>query len=115
MNKTTKLLVFFILLYPVTNFAMDSEGDDDNKMQTPVYGSQLMTPEEQVEHRERMRNAKTIEEREKIRREHHEKMKQRAKELGIELPDEPPSRKHMIKPGAGMGSGMGRGNGRADR
>jgi hypothetical protein len=68
-----------------------------------IYGSQLMTPQERAEHRTRMQAAKTAEEREQIRKEHHEKMKVRAKERGVTLPDEPPA--------MGMGKGLGPGGG----
>jgi len=60
--------------------------------QEQVYGSQLMTPQERSEHRAKMRAAKTLEEREQIRREHHERMKERARERGMTLPDAPPVR-----------------------
>jgi hypothetical protein len=66
-----------------------------------VYGSQLMTEQELSQHRTKMRTAKTAEEREKIRKEHHEQMKERAKERGLTLPDEPPAR------GGGMGQSAG--------
>ena len=69
--------------------------------QEQVYGSQLMTPEEQTAYRAKMRATKTTEEREQLRKEHHEQMKQRAKERGVTLPDEPPAR------GSGMGQGGG--------
>lgn len=75
--------------------------------QGPVYGSQLMTRQERIEYRTKMRAAQTTEEREQIRKEHHERMKVRAKERGVTLPDEPPAR------GGGMGGGMGPGGGRA--
>jgi len=58
-----------------------------------------------------MRAAKTAEEREKIRAEHHERMKVRAKERGVKLPDEPPARGGMMGPGGGMGPGSGMGPG----
>ena len=74
-----------------------------DKTQDQVYGSQLMTQEERSAYRTQMRNAKTQEEREQIRKEHHEQMKTRAKEKGVTLPDEPPAR--------GMGGGMGPGGG----
>jgi hypothetical protein len=73
----------------------------------PVYGSQLMSPEERRQHRDRMRSAKTAEEREQIRREHHAQMQARAKERGVTLPDEPP----MMGGGRGMGMGQGMGHG----
>jgi hypothetical protein len=58
---------------------------------TPTTGRQLMTPEERMEHRRKMRAAKTPEERQKLRAEQHEKMKQRAKEQGKTIPETPMS------------------------
>jgi hypothetical protein len=69
----------------------------------PIYGSQLMTRQERSDYRDRMRNAKTAEERETVRAENHKLMSARAKERGVTLPDEPPA--------TGMGGGMGRGTG----
>lgn len=90
--------------------AADKDQDrtrDQGRLQTQdkdqIYGSQLMTQQERNEYRARMRAAKTAEEREQIRKEHHERMKVRAKEKGVTLPDEPPAR--------GMGGGMGPGGG----
>ncbi len=77
--------------------------DKDQIQDRQIYGSQLMTQQERNEYRTRMRAAKTAEEREQIRKEHHEQMKARAKEKGVTLPDEPPAR--------GMGGGMGPGGG----
>ncbi len=68
-----------------------------------IYGWQLMTPQERDEYRARMRAAKSLEEREQIRNEHHKRMQERAKERGMRLLDEPPPR--------GRGSGMGPGGG----
>lgn len=70
-----------------------------------IYGSQIMTQQERLEYRNKMRAAKTAEEQAKIRAEHHEAMKARAKAQGKTLPDEPPAR------GGGMGPGMGPGGG----
>jgi len=83
--------------------------------QGQVYGSQLMTPQERTEYRARLRAAETAQARERIRREHHEQMKERAKAQGITLPDEPPPRGGGMGPGGGMGSGAGmaRGMGRS--
>ena len=69
--------------------------------QKQVYGSQLMTQQERAEHRTKMRSAKSAEEREQIRKEHHERMKERANAQGLKMPDEPPAR------GGGMGFGGG--------
>jgi hypothetical protein len=61
-----------------------------------IYGSQLMTPQERLEHRSRMQAAKSAEEREQIRNEHHQRMMERARERGVTLPDEPPAKGMMM-------------------
>ncbi len=79
--------------------------------QEQIFGSQLMTPEERLQHRERIRAAESETEREKIRQEHHQQMRIRGEQQGVVLPDEPPAR----GPGRGMGpgpaGGMGSGGG----
>lgn len=80
--------------------------------QEPIYGSQLMTQQERNEYRDRMRAAKTVQEREQIRADHHERMKERAQARGVAIPDEPPTRgdgKAASGRGAGRGSGVGPG------
>ena len=78
--------------------------------QEQVYGSQLMTQEERMQHRAQMRSAATEAEREQIRSEHHERMVTRAKERGVSIPDEMPPRGYKMGTGKGMGpSGMGQG------
>lgn len=74
-----------------------------------IYGWELMTPRERHEYQMKMRSLKTQRERERLRREHHEQMKIRAKKLGKTLPDEPPAR--GMGAGQGMGGGMGPGGG----
>src|SRR5512135_763498 len=53
----------------------------------PQGRPQLLTPEEREAFRERMRNAKTPEERQAIKAEQHQKVQERAKERGITLPE----------------------------
>ena len=65
----------------------------------PIYGRQLMTEQERSKYQNKIRSAKTKEEREKIRAQHHEEMKARAKARGVTLPDDPPPK--------GMGYGRG--------
>jgi hypothetical protein len=79
----------------------------------PVYGSQMMTEQERNEHRAQLRAAKSEEEREQIRRAHHDHMRQRAQERGMTLPDEPPARGGGtgLGPGPGAGPGTGPGGG----
>lgn len=74
--------------------------------QQRIFGSQLMTPRERAEYRAKLRAAKTLEERQKIRAEHHRQMLERAKERGVTLPEMPPPGGGMMGPGGGMG-GMG--------
>jgi hypothetical protein len=76
--------------------------------QEQVYGSQLMTREERIQYHNRLRAAKTAEEREQIRKEHHEQMKERARSRHVTLPDEPPAIGGGMGPGGGMGYGGGR-------
>jgi len=64
-----------------------------------------MTQKERAEYRSRIRAAKTNKEREQIRKEHHERMKERAKERGIDIPDELPARNRMMGPGGSMSPG----------
>lgn len=74
--------------------------------QERIYGSQLMTEQERNEYRNQMRALKTEQEREAFRKEHHEKMKVRAKAQGAALPDEPPAQGKGMGPGLGQGQGM---------
>lgn len=83
---------------------------DQGRTQEQIYGSQLMTPQERASYRKRMQSAKTAQEREQIRAEHHGQMQARAKERGVTLPDEPPARGGGMGPGMG-GPGMGSGGG----
>ena len=94
-----------------SGFAFAADQDEQ------IYGSQLMTQQERTEYHAKMRTAKTTQEREQIRKEHHEQIQERAKERGVTLPDEPPGRGGGMGPGGGGmgpgGGGMGSGGGRA--
>jgi hypothetical protein len=63
-------------------------------------GAKLMTEEEWKEHQQKMRTL-TGEERERYRRETHEKMLERAKERGIAMPAAPGPYGRGAGPGAG--------------
>ncbi|MCW8830329.1 MAG: hypothetical protein OQK32_02295 [Gammaproteobacteria bacterium] len=91
-----------------TGLALAAEQDpvqDRTQIQQEIYGSQLMTEQERMEFRQKMRTAKTLEQRQQIRNEHHERMKKRAQEQGMTLPDEPPTRGGGMGPGGGMRGG----------
>lgn len=102
------------LLLPAGYALAQDQDQDQNRdrlqtqQQDQIYGSQLMTQEERLEFRDRMRAAQTNAEREQIRQEHHQRMQERAREQGVNLPEEPPAnRGHKMQPGGGMGSGGG--------
>jgi len=86
------------LLVPAAASAQSTGAD-----QPTIYGSQLMTQQERQEYRQRMRGATSTDEKAQIRADHHQRMQQRAQQMGKTLPDEPPAR--------GMGAGQGRGRG----
>ena len=105
LNKAVLMSVLAGALVLSGGFALAADQERTQRQEQKnerIFGSQLMTSQERIEHRSRMRAAKTAEEREQIRREHHERMKERAKERGVTLPDEPPAR------GGGLGQGGGR-------
>ena len=81
--------------------------------QDQIYGSQLMTEKERIEHRNKMRSMKTQKEREAYQLEHHKRMQERAQAKSITLPDERPMTPGSMGPGGGMppGGGMGGGMG----
>ena len=95
-------LAAFLFLSAGVTFSADQE---------QIYGSQLMTQLERFEHRERLRNAKTNKERKRIRNEHHERMKERARALGKTLSDDPPKVKGYMDSGSGTGFGGSVGSG----
>ncbi|MFZ2974812.1 MAG: hypothetical protein WA049_19455 [Ferribacterium limneticum] len=92
-KNTVKIILSAIALGLMTSGAIAAD--------EPIYGSQMMTNQERMEHRTKMNAAKTAQEREQVRLEHHEQMQLRAKERGVTLPDTPPTQ------GAGMRQGMG--------
>ncbi|MCC7484327.1 MAG: hypothetical protein IT529_05010 [Burkholderiales bacterium] len=80
----------------------------------PIYGYRMMDDTERNAYRERMRNAKSADERQAIRDEHHQAMEARAKERGVTLPQPRGPRGAGGGPGYGpgpRGEGMGMGYG----
>ena len=124
MNRRILVILALVIVLSLSTgsaLAGDQERAQERvQKQEQIYGSQLMTQQERSEFRDRMRTAKTAEEREQIRKEHHERMKERAAERGVTLTEEPPARGRGMGPrgeqmgpgGAGMGprgGGMGHG------
>ncbi|MCL2635629.1 MAG: hypothetical protein FWD50_03235 [Betaproteobacteria bacterium] len=78
----------------------------------PIFGWQLMTEQERIEQRQKMLSAKTPEERDAVRNEHHQKMLERARQQGVTLPETAPAQGMGQGRGLGRGQGMGPGRGR---
>ena len=124
LNKTLAMSVLTSTMLLAGGFALAADQDRDktrlqdqtqDQTQDRIYGSQLMTDQERSDYRSRMRSAKTAQEREQIRAEHHERMMVRAKERGVTIPDEPPAMGGGMGAGGGMGGGTGGGMGGGKR
>lgn len=88
--KNFGLLVFAVVICMITNVSVAADQvQQQSKAQSQVYGSQLMTREERIEYRTKMRSLKTREERDALQMEHHQNMQERAKAMGKTLPDMP--------------------------
>lgn len=82
---------------------------DQRSIQQRNNGRPPMSKEERTDYHNKMRAAQTKEEREKLRQEHHEQMKERAKAQGLKAPEEPPGRVGGRSPGGGWQGGNGSG------
>ncbi len=76
---------------------LKTQDKDQLRDQDRIYGDELMTAQERTAFRERMRLAKTLQERERIREEHRLMIDARAKERGVQV--------IHAKPAAAAGAG----------
>lgn len=94
-NKFKYVFILAILIpFSVqTLIASDDDNDDDDYYEDNprehVYGWELMTNDEMAAHRAKMRSLGTMEERLEYRKEHHDKMLERAKKEDVYLRDCP--------------------------
>ncbi|MBS0388824.1 MAG: hypothetical protein JSR15_10120 [Proteobacteria bacterium] len=70
---------------PLSRARIAEQERDRQQERRSVYGYELMSQAELEQHRERLREAKTAQERESIRAEHHAQMEARAREQGVTL------------------------------
>ena len=110
--KRTRLALSMAALLAAggTSMALPAAAEDENEV---IYGRELMTEQERIEHRMKLRALKTEQEREAYRMEHHEQMQKRAQEQGKVLPAQPreygqPGRGQGMGPRDGTGMGQGR-------
>src|SRR5688500_3958239 len=68
--------------------AFDAAGADQPIKREIIPGSELMTPQERERYRQRIRGAKTPEQEQKVRGEHLQQVRERARLRGLRLPDE---------------------------
>ena len=116
-TTTSKLVLIagLISASALVSMGVDVFAQDQTQAQVQIYGSQLMTPAERTEYQTKMRALKTDKERDAFRLDHHDKMKVRATEKGVTLPNSPPAvgtgpkanAGQGVGPGAGMGTGQG--------
>lgn len=66
----------------------ERDRDQDRIHQDEIFGGEMMTEQERTRYQEQIRSATSEEQRAQIRAEHAEKMRQRAKERGVDI-DEP--------------------------
>ena len=116
LKTTTSKLVLLAGLASASalmSIGLDVFAQDQAQAQVQIYGSQLMTAAERTEYQSKMRALKTDKERDAFRLDHHDKMKVRAAEKGVTLPNTPPAVGAGPKPnsGLGVGTGMGAGQG----
>lgn len=122
MNGRTTILAAAIaaamMSMTVSLFAAEQPGASATapRKSEPIYGYRMMDDQERNAYREKMRNARSADERQAIRDEHRKLMESRAKERGVTLPDRSGPRGPGTGPrgsGRGPGAGMGpRGEGR---
>jgi hypothetical protein len=102
----------------VSLFAAEQPSASPARKSEPIYGYRMMSDPERNEYREKMRNARSAEERQAIRDEHRKLMETRAKERGVTLPEPrgPAAGPTSGGPGAGKGPrGDGKGPGAGPR
>ena len=97
-TSTSKLVLIAGLANASALMSMGVDVFAQDQAQVQIYGSQLMTAAERTEYQTKMRALKTDKERDAFRLDHHDKMKVRAAEKGVTLPNSPP----------GVGKGPGR-------
>ena len=117
LDSSSKLVLLAGLMTAsaLMSVGVDVLAQDQVQAQVQIFGSQLMTATERTEYQSKMRALKTDKERDAFRLDHHDKMKVRAAEKGVTLPNSPPAAGtgpkanagQGVGPGAGMGTGQG--------
>lgn len=116
-NTSSTLALLAVMLAAPGLFSTTALAQDKVQTQIQIYGSQLMTDAERIEYQTKMRALKTTKERDAFRVEHHDLMKLRAADQGINLPNTAPDTRPSLnakdgtRPGTGAATGAGQGAG----
>jgi len=113
MNHRYLAVVAAAALACVFSAAVHAEDPASAPASESIYGRELMTEQEIAAQRERMRAATTEQERMRIRAEHHAAMQQRAREMGVSIPETMPPTARGKGQGQGKGQAKGQGKGQA--
>ncbi len=114
LKRLIAVLIFSAMAFTAgSGMATDQEQSRQTmQQQEQVFGWELMTQEERIEHRDKMRSLQSQEERESYRLEHHAEMEKRARERGVVLPEMIPQSQGRGPGLRGKGLGPGGGQGR---
>lgn len=83
------LLSMLLAAFVLGSWAETASAQSGMPDEGTVYGWQLMTPQEQFQYRDRMRQARTYEERARLRQQHYDDMQNRARQRGVALAPPP--------------------------
>lgn len=90
MNANIRVTLLAILIASasgLTRAAEPVQAQRHERFQEEIFGAHLMTPQERLEYRRRMRRLPTQQERWRFRHDHQERMLERAKARGVALPE----------------------------
>ena len=87
----------------VSLFAAEGVSESTTRKSEPIYGYRMMNDQERNEFRDKMRNARSADERLALRDEHRKQMEARAKARGVTLPEQRGPRSEGKGPGYGPG------------
>ncbi len=88
-NSLSLLLAFAAFSVQAADEPAKAPAPQKKQVRQQVYGSQMMTPQERIEYRNKMRAAKSPDEQQQICEDHHAQMQDRARAKGMTLPEPP--------------------------
>lgn len=110
MTKT----LWMLLVAGTVTLSLDTRADAQSSdgLNGPIYGYQIMTRSECLTFRQQMQAATTVQQRDRLRAEHRERIQQRAASMGVTLPAWPMGQGQGQGWGQGQGGNQGQGKGK---